>query len=126
MWDYEVDVAIIGYGAAGSAAAITASDAGAKVLILEKNPEGGGNTQYSGGSIQTYLDVEKAVTFIENVCEGTTEREVAEMFVKESSKNADWVAGLGGVIVPGGILGSMGFPIGMPGTVFPLFLAQRV
>ncbi len=119
MWDYEVDVAIIGYGGAGAAAAVTASDAGANILLIEKNPAGGGNTQYSGGSIRTYLDVEKAVTFIENVCEGTTERDVAEAFVNESGKNADWVAGLGGVIVPGGILGGLGFPIGMPGAAFP-------
>ena len=119
MWDYEVDIAIIGFGGAGAAAAITAFDAGAKVLIVEKNSAGGGNTQYSGGSIRTYLDAEKAATFIENVCEGTTGRDVAESFVKESSQNPDWVAGLGGVIVPGGILGGLGFPIGLPGAAFP-------
>lgn len=37
-WDKEVDVVIVGYGGAGAAAAITAHDAGAKVLILEKLP----------------------------------------------------------------------------------------
>jgi succinate dehydrogenase/fumarate reductase flavoprotein subunit len=92
MWDHEVDIAVIGFGGAGAAAAITAFDAGAKVIILEKNSSGGGNTQYSGGSIRTYLDVEKAVTFIESVCEGTTGRDVAESFVNESSQNRDWVA----------------------------------
>ena len=88
MWDHEVDIAVIGFGGAGAAAAITAFDAGAKVIILEKNSSGGGNTQYSGGSIRTYLDVEKAVTFIENVCEGTTGRDVAESFVNESSQQS--------------------------------------
>jgi succinate dehydrogenase/fumarate reductase flavoprotein subunit len=119
MWDYEVDIAVIGFGGAGAAAAITAFDAGAKVVILEKNSSGGGNTQYSGGSIRTYLDVEKAVTFIENVCEGTTGRDVAESFVKESSQNREWVAGLGGEIVTGGGLGGVGFPMGLPGAAFP-------
>ena len=52
MWDYEVDVVIVGLGCAGSAAALTAFDAGAKVLVLEKNAEGGGNTRYSGGSMR--------------------------------------------------------------------------
>ena len=35
-WDKEVDVVIVGTGHAGLAAAITAADAGAKVVILEK------------------------------------------------------------------------------------------
>ncbi len=39
-WNKEADVVVIGYGAAGATTAITAHDAGAKVLILEKAPEG--------------------------------------------------------------------------------------
>jgi len=35
-WHGEVDVVVVGYGGAGAAAAITAHDAGAKVLILER------------------------------------------------------------------------------------------
>jgi succinate dehydrogenase/fumarate reductase flavoprotein subunit len=88
-------------------------------VVLEKNAAGGGNTQYSGGSIRTYLDAAKAVTFIESVCEGTTDRDVAESFVNESSANRDWVAGLGGEIIPGGGLGGAGFPMGLPGAAFP-------
>jgi succinate dehydrogenase/fumarate reductase flavoprotein subunit len=119
MWDYEADVVIVGYGGAGAAAALAATEAGAKVLLLEKNPQGGGNTRYSGGSIRTYNDLEKAVDFIETVCEGTTERSVVDTFVKESSRNPDWVAGLGGEIVPGPPSGTKGFPIGLPGAAFP-------
>ncbi len=69
MWDYETDVLVVGYGGAGAAAALAAREAGARVLIVEKNPEGGGNTRYSGGSIRTYTDVAKAIDFIEAVCE---------------------------------------------------------
>jgi heterodisulfide reductase subunit A-like polyferredoxin len=36
QWDKETDVLVLGYGNAGSNAAIAAADAGAKVLILEK------------------------------------------------------------------------------------------
>ena len=43
-WNYEADVVIAGYGGAGAFAAISARDAGAQVLILEKAPIGGGNT----------------------------------------------------------------------------------
>ena len=44
LWDDEADVVIVGYGGAGASAAVAAHDAGAKVLIVEKN-DGGGNTK---------------------------------------------------------------------------------
>lgn len=40
QWDKETDVLVLGYGNAGSNAAIAAADAGAKVLILEKTAAG--------------------------------------------------------------------------------------
>ena len=43
------DVIVIGAGAAGLAAACTAAENGAKVLVLEKNKEIGGNTWIGGG-----------------------------------------------------------------------------
>ena len=46
-WDREGDVVIAGYGGAGASAAITAHDAGAKVIIVESLDEGGGNTLIS-------------------------------------------------------------------------------
>lgn len=45
----DVDVAIVGGGGAGFAAAITAKEAGANVVLLEKMPAVGGNTLISGG-----------------------------------------------------------------------------
>lgn len=39
VWASEYDVIVVGYGYAGATAAITARDAGAKVLLLEKAPE---------------------------------------------------------------------------------------
>lgn len=50
-WDLEYDVVVVGWGSAGTAAAVTAHDQGAKVLILEKMAEGGGNTSICGGNI---------------------------------------------------------------------------
>lgn len=49
-WDGAYDVVVIGFGGAGAVAAKNAAEAGAKVLIVEKAPEGheGGNTRYSG------------------------------------------------------------------------------
>ena len=50
-WDKTTDVLIIGYGGAGACAAIEAADAGAKVLVLEKQPKATlrSNTRMSGG-----------------------------------------------------------------------------
>lgn len=40
QWDVETDVVVAGFGAAGFAASVTAHELGAKVVILEKAPEG--------------------------------------------------------------------------------------
>ena len=39
-WDRQADVVVVGFGAAGAATAITVYEAGAKVLLLEKAPQG--------------------------------------------------------------------------------------
>ena len=50
-WDFETDVAIIGFGASGACAAIEAADAGAKVMLFERNSGSGGASGLSGGEI---------------------------------------------------------------------------
>ena len=64
-WDTETDVVIIGSGYAGLCAAIEAADAGAKVIIIEKEATYGGNsilcagnTLFSGTHVQERLGVE--------------------------------------------------------------------
>ncbi|MCG0276190.1 MAG: flavocytochrome c [Thermosediminibacteraceae bacterium] len=46
----ETDVVVIGAGGAGLAAAVSAAENGAKVIVLEKMPMVGGNTIRSGGA----------------------------------------------------------------------------
>src|SRR3990172_4822692 len=48
-WDDEVDVLVVGLGAAGAAAALEASRAGASTLVLERAGGGGGTSAMSGG-----------------------------------------------------------------------------
>jgi succinate dehydrogenase/fumarate reductase flavoprotein subunit len=50
-WDFETDVVIVGFGAAGASAAIEAAGAGAKVTLFEVGGGSGGATALSGGEI---------------------------------------------------------------------------
>jgi 3-oxo-5alpha-steroid 4-dehydrogenase len=50
-WDKEADVVVVGFGAAGSAAAMEATKAGSKVLLIERMKNGGGSTAICGGLI---------------------------------------------------------------------------
>jgi hypothetical protein len=65
-WDYEVDVVVVGFGGAGAATAITATDKGAKVLILEKAPEAeeGGNTSVCGGEAYSHQNIQSAIQYL--------------------------------------------------------------
>jgi len=51
-WDQEYDIVVIGSGAAGMPAAIAARDAGASVIVVEKNFDVGGRAIMSGGQVQ--------------------------------------------------------------------------
>ena len=54
--DLTADVVIIGAGGAGLAAALTAEQNGASVIVLEKMPKVGGNTILAGGALNAVDD----------------------------------------------------------------------
>jgi succinate dehydrogenase/fumarate reductase flavoprotein subunit len=96
-WDYDVDVVVVGYGGAGACAAITAHDAGAKVMILEKMPEGGGNTRVSGGGILCPTDAGEALTYFRGLYElshSDMDEECVRMFAERSVDNVAWLTSL--------------------------------
>jgi len=93
--EIEADVAVVGYGGAGAAAAITAHDNGAKVVILEKMPAGGGNTRTSAGAIALPTSME-AVTYFQAICFDSTEKEIVQTFVESSLRTEDWFQKIGG------------------------------
>ncbi len=108
-WDMETDVAIVGFGGAGSCAAIEASDAGADVIIFEVTAASGGSTAlssaevYMGGSGGT--SVQKACGY-EDTTEDmfnflmATQGELADedkirMYCENSVEHFDWLVSMG-------------------------------
>ncbi|MDH7488566.1 MAG: FAD-binding protein [Anaerolineae bacterium] len=97
--DYETDVLIIGGGGAGSAAAIKAREAGAKVIMATKLRHGDANTMMAQGGIQAadkendspaihYLDVMGGGGF-------TNDPDLVEALVKDAPLVIQWLESLG-------------------------------
>ena len=101
-WDFEADVVVVGYGAAGAVTAITAHDLGVKVLILEKAPLGkeGGNSRVAGQGWLNPYPIDKAITYFNAMCgEYTVPRDMVQAWAEEMNKNNDFVKSLGGNIM---------------------------
>lgn len=96
--DLTVDVIVVGYGAAGAAAALTAHDNGAETVILEKMPQPGGNSYVSSAMMifpKNADDADKFANYLNEVNFGTTERELVDTFVNELLENPAWLESLG-------------------------------
>ena len=96
-WDVETDVVVVGYGGAGACAAIQAADAGAKVLILEKNAHGGGNTMMTSATFTVPESgrAEEAVSYLTELSDGAIETEIFEAWAETAVNHVDWLEGLG-------------------------------
>lgn len=64
--EIETEVVVIGAGGAGLAAAVSAHENGAKVIVLEKMPRAGGNTIISGASYNAVDPVRQPAQGIED------------------------------------------------------------
>jgi succinate dehydrogenase/fumarate reductase flavoprotein subunit len=93
-----VDVLVIGCGPAGGSAAIAAHDAGARVLVVEKRQEDGGNARFAGGFLFDVRGAE-AVRHVETLFFGKTDRAVAQAYVRGLNDLPSWIAQLGGEAV---------------------------
>lgn len=96
------DVVVIGSGGAGMAAAISAKDAGANVVIFEKMPVVGGNTAKSSAGMnasETKFQKEQGIEdsndkFFNETLEGgkgTNDQELLRYFVDNSAAAIDWL-----------------------------------
>ncbi|MGX9460780.1 FAD-dependent oxidoreductase [Shewanella sp. A14] len=98
---YETDIAIVGGGSVGMAAAVTGGEAGAKVIVLEKNPYLGGSSNFAEGLFAVESDYQRGKSYgltkdqaFEHIMEyshfkndATLERE----FINESGDNLRWL-----------------------------------
>lgn len=99
-WDEEADIVVVGYGFAGSTVAITAHDAGAKVLMLEKAPEEhkSGNSRVSGNLFFWPNDIEKAKTYFKALTgpyKDNISEEMVQVWATEMHANRAWLENLG-------------------------------
>ena len=105
-WDEEADVVVVGLGAAGSAAAVEAIEAGAKVVVIEENGRGGGSTIVSGGllymggtQLQKDLGIEDSVENMYNYIAKATgpnaDPDLIRTFCDSSPELYDWLVSHG-------------------------------
>ncbi len=98
-WDFDADVVVVGFGAAGVAASVTAHDLGAKTVILEKAPEGehGGNTRVAGQGYLNTSSAEAAAAYLNALCGPfTVPAAMVTAWADEMGRNNDWLRSLGG------------------------------
>lgn len=96
-WDYETDIAIIGFGGAGANAAIAAAYAGVDALVVEVAPEkyAGGNTAVAGGGMVKPNDMQTYIDHLEAACFGNTPHEYLEKHAEALDGILDWLDELG-------------------------------
>ena len=93
-FEEEFDVVVAGYGFAGAVAAIEASDAGAKVLLIEKMPDPGGISICAGGGVRIARNADEAFAYLQATNAGTTPDEILHVFADALLTLADYIRGL--------------------------------
>ncbi|NTW81335.1 MAG: FAD-dependent oxidoreductase, partial [Geobacteraceae bacterium] len=100
------DVVVIGAGAAGMTAAITAHDAGARVVLLEKQPITGGNSMLAAGGMnaaettfQSAKGIKDSVELMyEDTMKGgknTNDPALVRILAQNSAGSVAWLTSLG-------------------------------
>jgi succinate dehydrogenase/fumarate reductase flavoprotein subunit len=72
-------VLVLGCGYAGAVAALAAADAGARVLLVEKNATPGGISVCSAGGLRIARDARRAFAYLQATCGGKTPDDVLQV-----------------------------------------------
>jgi succinate dehydrogenase/fumarate reductase flavoprotein subunit len=93
-FDEEFDVIVLGYGFAGSVAAIEAARTGAKVVLLEKTAVPGGISICSYGAVRCASDVDLATQYLTATNGGRTPSDVIRTLARGMAEQEDYVRDL--------------------------------
>lgn len=95
--ELSADLVIVGFGAAGMAAALAAAARGADTLVLEKQPcaEHTPSTRMSGGVIMTVSDVAAAACYLHACGGGMIPEEVCAAWAERAARLPEWLAQVG-------------------------------
>ncbi len=100
-WDGEYDVVVAGFGFAGATASVSAADAGASVLMVDKAPEGkqGGNSRVCGQMfVYGAEDEEATYTYYKQLAgDMDTPEAMLKLYTKQVAHMYDFVAELTGL-----------------------------
>ena len=99
QWDGSADIVVVGFGAAGAGAAISAAEAGATVLLLEKQPEAWHtpSTRASGGQVTAVMDPDRALDYFDRCAGGLVPRDVSRAWVTSAAGVIPWLEEVVGV-----------------------------
>ncbi|MBI4317022.1 MAG: FAD-binding protein [Chloroflexi bacterium] len=90
-WDLETDVIVVGYGLSGGVAAVSARDAGAEVLIVEKGKYPGGCSILAGGMARCVDDADAAFQYLTAISGGRIEPDMIRAFAVALAGNDAFV-----------------------------------
>ena len=94
VFDEDFDVVVVGYGFAGAAAAIEASDRGARVLLIEKMSDPGGISICAGGGVRIARNADDAFAYLKATNAGTTPDDILRVFADELLTLGDYIRAL--------------------------------
>ena len=106
LWDKEVDLLVLGSGAAGLTAALTGAEEGLEVLLLEKSDYIGGTTAYSAGTVwapnnkfQRQAGItderEKVERYLDNLVGEKSDKDLRMAYVDQAGDMLDYMEKIG-------------------------------
>lgn len=106
VWDAEADFVVVGYGAAGAAAAIEARERGLDVLVLDRNGGGGatamsGGVLYAGGGTRFQReagvadDPRNMFAYLKGETQNCVSDDTLREFCEQSAPTVDWLTAHG-------------------------------